>query len=90
MIRKFLDLSNHHLTQKTCDALYADEIDVLAWHENGEGVSCIVYVPREPSDMEGVPDDLMGCIHHARSLGCDRINFDRDADTVDGLPVYDW
>jgi hypothetical protein len=93
MIRMFLYLSTAHLTPETRDALFADELDVLTWHENGEGASCIVYVCDDPGALdandENLPDDLMACIRFARAHCCDRINFDRDAEQVFGLKVYE-
>jgi hypothetical protein len=94
MIRKFLDLSNAHLTQATCEALYGNQIDILAWMENtGDAQACFVYVPGTPTDpgeVGDIPADLIACLAYARSQGCDRIMFDNDGDKTDALPTYEW
>lgn len=88
-VRRFLDLSTAHLSPKTRDH----------WTLNPDAVPAPGGVTRYGffvwSGMEGdEPDDdalaeVTACQRFARSLGCDFILFDADADTVEGLEVFD-
>ena len=40
--------------------------------------------------LETMPPDLWACFMFARANGCDYIRFDRDADEIEELPVYEW
>lgn len=91
MVRKYLDLSLSHLTVETADRLFASaEAPVPVWPDPHphDGASCFVYVPDGgAAAVDDCPEDLARCIDLARSLGCDRICFDRDGEVHEALPV---
>ena len=37
-----------------------------------------------------LPEDLLTILNYARKLGASLVWLDRDADEVEGLPVYEW
>ncbi|SMC35291.1 hypothetical protein [Novosphingobium sp. B1] len=82
-LRLFLDCSTAHLSPDARD--YVDRTDVIA---SSTPYGWFVWASEEPG--EDVPDDLAAIMAHARSLGAEYINFDRDADEIGDLPVFDW
>lgn len=96
-IAKMLVLSTAHLSEQTCLAYLPDcrpgkvlEEPIIAF-EKGE-YGWFVHVSEAPADSEGpdVPLELRSAIHVARREGCQWIMFDRDGDTIDELPTYEW
>lgn len=98
IVRKFLDLSTAHLPYEIA---VGDEMDgsplrklagVTAYEHDAYG--WFVHVPNladvDTYDYSTVPDALRTVWDYARSLGCDYVLFDRDADVDDALPVYAW
>lgn len=85
MMETLLVLSTAHLRQQTCNGwLQAAPFAAFAKGDYGWFVS----VPDdEPEDL---PADLGECLALARSLKCDWVMFDRDADALSILPVHDW
>ena len=87
-VRRFLDLSNAHLTNE--DRLL---LDVCAGHDAGEMLCAstpygwFVYACEERPQIS---DTLWGLFQEARQRGCDYLLFDRDAAEIDGFPVFDW
>lgn len=79
-ITKMLVISTGHLTEETCNS------GKIGYEKGEYGV--FVWVP--PEVDEDAPQDLRVCHHLARINDCDWLMFDRDADTVDELPLYDW
>ena len=87
-VRTFLDLSTAHLTEETR----------LRW-ANGEFDKFLTYVAdpygwwlwtgSEEGLLQQVPADIHAVVAYARNLGCDWIKFDRDAEIVNDLPVYE-
>ncbi len=88
-VRRFIDLSNRHLPMDTAyDLIHFDGVTA---HEFAEG--WLVYVPpdpRERAEEEYVPAEVLNLQYIARSLDCDYILFDRDADVDPALPYWDW
>ncbi|KEZ19422.1 hypothetical protein CP98_01943 [Sphingobium yanoikuyae] len=82
-LRLFLDCSTAHLSPPA--RVYVDRTDVIA---SSTPYGWFVWASEEPGD--DVPPDLAAIMAHARSLGADYINFDRDADEIYALPVFDW
>lgn len=86
-VRKFLDVSTSNLTKATAQRFEDGE----GWHQSMSGeYGWLVYVPEEGNTRDDAPDDLKAVIAFAQQHACDYILFDRDADPVGGLPVYDW
>jgi len=82
-LRLFLDCSTAHLSPAA--RAYVDRTDVVA---SPTPYGWFVWASEEPGD--GVPSDLMAIMAHARSLGAEYVNFDCDADEIDGLQTFDW
>lgn len=67
------------------------EFGALVWvptfDEDGDGMGVLLAFLE---DTDELPEDLIVPMWHASKLGCRYIELDRDADTIDGLPVFDW
>lgn len=95
-IAKMMVLSTAHLSEETCTvyvsniALGLTEGSIVAYEKGEYGY--FVHVPEDPADSEkpDVPLELRSAMHVARLAGCQWIMFDRDGDTVDNLPTYNW
>ena len=95
-ITRVLNLSTAHITQDTADtlarcALNNDYIPLCSVYERGE-YGWYVYID-DSDDPNFIPDelsDIRDCIIFALKHDINCICFDRDADTVIGLPVYNW
>jgi hypothetical protein len=90
-VRSYLDLSASHLTEATADRIWSGkDAPVTVWPDPHphDAASCFVYVPSaEFGPVENCPPDLARCLDLARSLGCDRILFDRDGPKHEALPI---
>ncbi len=86
-IRKYLDISTAHIP--TDERKHVLDCTLSTKHDFGFWV----WVPTD--DNFGMEDIVAECpsvaavIAVARELGCTWINFDADADTLDGLPTFD-
>lgn len=91
-IRKFLDLSTVHLSLATIERFEAWTVP-LTTYPHPEGFGWFVYVPADLDliDVAGMelPADLLACIKSAHAQDCDYLLFDRDADPIEDLPLYD-
>lgn len=92
VIRKFLDLSTAHLPQSVMEGLSGFE-NVVAYTHGEYGA--FLWVPDDPQESndfmdEPIPAEVLAVQLYARSLGCDYVMFDRDADTDEALPTWDW
>lgn len=98
-ISKMLTLSTAHLTEKTAKALEeaAEELppyctinwapsftreEGYIWHVGDENP--VVQAGRD------FPDEFAALFSLALENGCDWLMLDRDADTADNLPTYEW
>jgi hypothetical protein len=90
VIRNFLDLSTSHLSEETCRDL--NSISGITAHETTHG--WLLYAPEEGADELAEdgdwPAELLPIVELARSNGCEYVLFDRDAETTDLLPTFDW
>jgi hypothetical protein len=60
-----------------------------------EHTGWLMWVPNEPDayaaeHTEGPPAEVLAVQRYARTLDCDYVLFDRDADQVADLPAWDW
>lgn len=83
-VRRFLDLSNHHLPRDINDDLNGQ--DGVTAYPTGHG--WLMYVPRD--GRPEAPDEVQAVWKRARELECDYVLFDGDADVDDELPTWDW
>ena len=79
-IQSFLTLSTAHITRETSDRLTENGYN---YGEYGH----FIYVGGPLWDVSG---DVLDVKNYARSCGCHYILLDRDGDTVDKLPTYEW
>ena len=83
-----LVLSTGHLPQQVMQVLENESAKNSHLTRNiAHEYGAIIYT-EEP--REGTPPELITVIQYAKSVGCLWINFDRDADTIDGLPTWSW
>lgn len=95
-ITKVLNLSTTHITKNTAEkldkcVLNNDYIPLCSVYEKGE-YGWYVYID-DTDDPNLIPDelcDIRDCIIFALKHDITCICFDRDADMVIGLPVYNW
>lgn len=90
-IHNVLTLSTSHVTETTAKIL--NSIPCEQWSSVCGGpfgsYGWFMYAPEE--DFEGtIPPELMRVFKYARSVGCKYVLFDRDANTVDQLPAFEW
>jgi hypothetical protein len=97
--KRMLDLSTAHLTQQDAKALEAGEIlgPRIVSHRHG----WVVYVTSDPDAVRaavglmrqtGASEAFIKIYESACKMGGDYmlINFDQDAETLDGLETFDW
>ena len=84
-----LDLSTAHLKPETVSLL--DDTPAHLWPVSGGHIpyGYFMYAHDENMGDPGIPDDLWACIEFARANGCSHLRFDCDADSYEGLPVYE-
>lgn len=95
-IHKTLVLSTAHMTEADSQLLpYADEYGLVVYEMDEYG--WMVYVNDEylqaaspPEALSDFSDGFMKAIKLAQDNECEWLRFDRDANTVDGLPEYEW
>ncbi len=90
-IRSVLDLSTQHLPEHLGSYGLSGEDGVVAYElEHG----WLMWVPPDPSahasDYPDLPPEVLTIQRYARTLGCDCVLFDADADQVGDLPTWDW
>ena len=88
--RAMLELSTAHVCRETAEMLETSD-GGLPFGIRRDAYSWFLGVP-EPA-MEAVtvlPSDLVACFALARSLGCDFILFDADADRTSVLEAFEW
>ena len=96
-ISKMLTLSTAHLDEdavrKLEDEAHAKETgDELAFADITvyEKIDYGFFVYILEGNHEDLPECLQQCIKVASDSGCSLICFDRDADTINELPTYEW
>ena len=88
VVRRFLDLSNAHLTNEDRSLL-----DACAGHDTGELLCSstpygwFVFACEE---RPLISDTLWALFEEARQHDCEYLLFDRDAASLEGFPVFDW
>lgn len=88
MILKYLDASTSHLRERTFNKVYEDTIPYSYHYDEGVFIS----VP-EDNDAElfiQLPRDLRNLLKYAWKHDIKLIRLDRDAEVVEGLPIYKW
>lgn len=103
-VRTFLDLSTAHLSPAALAWLSegANLNHAATYHGSGNGAAIstlgatlhgyFMHAPTPPAGEDtlyGMPEELCVIIRHANARGIYYILFDADAETVDGLPVFE-
>lgn len=100
-LRIFADLSTAHLTEDLARWL-EEECQRRSFGEATEGMPSVwnlgtgffIWIPDpefDHPDFDRVVDPILKRIlEYAREAGADYVLLDRDADTCDALPVFDW
>lgn len=76
-----LDLSTRHIN-------WRNGIDWGELRANEHEYGWVVFLPEK--EAEGIPAWFAPIMEHASRFDCMIVNFDRDADVIDGLPMWDW
>lgn len=80
-------ISTGHVSEETANAIYDGGLGDLMKSVYG----WIIWVcPDAEIDPYEWPQDLATVVDWAREQGYMYVMFDRDADTIEGLPIYDW
>ena len=88
VVRRFLDLSNAHLSNEDRALLEA-----CAGHDTGELLCATTpygWFVFACEERPQISDTLWALFEEARQHGCEYLLFDRDAAEIDGFPVFDW
>ena len=90
-ISKMLTISTTHISLASADLLDTKEERMetgLVVYEKGN-YGWFIHVD-EFFELDATPEDIMNCIFVAKQNNCEWLCLDRDGETIDGLPVYDW
>ena len=103
-VQKFLDLSTAHLSPAARAWLMESASLNFNSHYHGLGggaamstigvtmTGYFMHAPALPDEGgmdNGMPEELLPIIRHARANDCFYILFDADADVIEGLPLFD-
>ncbi|RWM32602.1 MAG: hypothetical protein EOR77_21470 [Mesorhizobium sp.] len=88
MIIQMLELSTAHLSRQTADLIEMQTDDIPIFYEKLEYGWWFPVL--ECSSPHTIPEDLKQVLDFARSLNCQWVMFDRDADQHPSLPSYEW
>ena len=100
-VRRFLDLSTAHLPVKLREFRTLNQYAAVTVYERTDGESSryqpmTLWVPDDPSgwaeeydEDDQPPAEVLALQLYARELGCDYIQFDRDASIIPGLPTWE-
>jgi hypothetical protein len=88
-VQLFLDLSTGHISYSDWKILQDwDEDSYLRvlHHEYG----LIMWVPQRDFDQGRLPSSVRDVVSYAQANSCWLINFDQDAEVINGLNYYEW
>ncbi len=88
-VRRFLDLSTAHLSPAIRD-LWTLSPDLIPPPGGSTRYGFFIWSGADDLDIaeEDMPAEVKACQLYARSVGCDYILFDADAEQVEGLEVF--
>ena len=87
MIQQILDISTAHVLQSTAEWINNTPGDLILYPKGEYG--WFIYTQSEELP-EDTPVELVEAIEYAKSIGCDWLVLDRDGETIDNLPSFDW
>lgn len=88
-ITKVLELSTQHICKNTATLLDNTLTTQIAAYQKKE-FGWFIYVSSEENENTDIPNDLSHIINFARLNNCSWVMLDRDCDTIDQLPTFDW
>lgn len=86
-ISNILTLSTAHIEADTAIALDNNEINGIMSYEKKE-YGWFIYTL--VNDINSVPEDLIRVLNFALVNNCEWLCLDRDGDTTELLPTYEW
>lgn len=95
MIEQHMALSTGHISKKTGDWLdYAlcdiDQMTNVSPLSGGPYAAAGWFMHCPEEVHVSVPEDLKLVMQFVRKNGCSYLLMDRDADTIEGLEVFEW
>lgn len=87
-ISHILTMSTAHISQQTARLMDMDAIHAGFYPADESGYLILTVGWEDYSDV--MPEDLKECVKFAAGHDCDWLRLDGDAETVEGLPVYEW
>lgn len=93
MVNRYLKMSTAHLKEATIAALEIMDVLYCVIYDEGVFISVLDLDHTDAQTRkkyDELPEDLLTILNYARKLGVSLVWLDRDADEVEGLPVYEW
>ena len=93
MVNRYLKMSPAHLKEATIAALEIMDVPYCVIYDEGVFISVLDLDHTDAQTRkkyDELPEDLLTILNYARKLGASLVWLDRDADEVEGLPVYEW
>ena len=93
MVNRYLKMSTAHLKEATIAALEIMDVPYCVIYDEGVFISVLDLDHTDAQTRkkyDELPEDLLTILNYARKLGASLVWLDRDADEVEGLPVYEW
>ena len=90
--QRMLCLCTNHVSKETAGLMDSNSIEEVILYVKGE-YGWFVYIPdsiKFELDEDKIPQDLYQCMEFACDNGFDWIMFDRDVETINELPAYEW
>lgn len=87
-ISHILAMSTAHISPETARLMDMDAIHAGFYSADESGYLILTVGWENYSDV--MPGDLKACVKFAAGHDCDWLCLDGDAETVEGLPVYEW
>ena len=88
-VELYLDLSTGHVSHE-------DWLKMKEWNEDSpirvrhHRYGLIMWVPDDREEFNDLPDSFRQIVVYAKANSCWLINFDQDAQIINGLDYYDW
>ena len=93
LVETMLVVSTAHMTEDEATAIESGDHWCQPVLNREEGFMFVMgYLTESVSsgDFLTLSEGFRGCIRRASDLGCDWLMFDRDADPIEDIKVYDW
>lgn len=88
-VNQMITLSTGHISERTSNLLDDGSLNGIKIYKKEE-YGWIIYLLDDSQYEKTIPEDLKTVIRFAWNKGFTVICFDRDAETIDDLPVFYW